>query len=333
MIPKEDVVVTISNEGYVKRSSKRSYDETVEAPTKEGDYIIGIYDINTKDTLLLFTNLGNFLYIPVYLIPESKWKDIGKHVSNIIGIQENERIVSCIKVTDFTRNCDILLATKDGMIKRTKLEEFKLLRYNKPVGCMKLKDKDEVIDAFISTSNNIFTVTDSGYGLWFDINEVPVVGIKASGVKAMKLMNDHLVSVINFSTQEYISVITNHGTGKRVKITEFDKSLRARRGLMIVREVKTNPYKILKAFILDNRDYIGLRGLSINNVKVTELGIADRYSTGNTITKDQLIEAFQVKKLTKEDDIEIIDISESPKVVRPSLKEIDDQLKSIDEII
>ena len=99
------------------------------------------------DTLLVFTNLGNYLYIPIHTIPDLKWKDLGKHVSNLIKLEENEEIISSIPVTDFTANLDITIATRNGMIKRTMLSEFQVSRYSKPVSCMKLKDDDVVINA------------------------------------------------------------------------------------------------------------------------------------------------------------------------------------------
>lgn len=333
MIPKEDVIVTITNDGYIKRSSKRSYNPDEEPMLKDNDYVIGLYELNTLDTVLLFTNLGNFLYIPVHTIPELKWKELGKHVSNIIKLESNETIVSCIKVTNFNNDVDITLASYDGMIKRTKLSEFKLLRYNKSVNCMKLKDDDRLITAFVSTHNNIFVATDSGYGLWFDITEIPIVGLKASGVKAINLRDDHVISVNNFGEVDYITIIMDNKTAKRVKISEFEKSTRARRGLMLVREVKANPYKIVKTFAVDTKEYLGIKTSTIENIKLTELSIMDRYSTGNTITKEKITDAFVVTKLINKDNIEEIDIDANKSKARPSLKEIDERLLTIDDFL
>jgi len=333
MIPKEDVIVVVTHDGYIKRTSKRSFKSDEEPTLKDNDYIIGLYELNTLDTVLLFTSLGNFLYIPVYTIPDIKWKDLGKHVSNIIKIESNENIVSCIKVTNFDTDMDITLASRDGMIKRTKLSEFKLLRYTKPVNCMKLKDDDILIDAFVSLYNNIFVSTSSGYGLWFDITEIPIVGLKASGVKAINLKDDVVVSVNNFGEVDYISIITNKGTGKRVKISEFEKSTRARRGLMIVREVKANPYEIVKTFTLDAKEFIGIKTSVLETLKLTELSIMDRYSTGNSITKEMIIDAYPLVKLVKKEDKEESIINEEVSKPRPSLKEIDERLLTIDDFL
>ena len=226
MIAKEDVVVMVTKDGYVKRTSFRSY--TASAPDditmKENDYILGMYEMCTTDTILLITTAGNYLHIPVHMLPDLKWKDMPKHVSNIIEISPEESIVSAIPAYDFATEENVIIATKEGMIKRSKLKEFKLQRYSKPTSCMKLKDGDEVIAAFVEKEKYLFTVTDSGYGLSFDVEEVPIVGVKAAGVKAMKMKDDFLVSVNNFdySKEEFISILTDKGTGKRVGLTEIE---------------------------------------------------------------------------------------------------------------
>ena len=333
MIPKEDVIVLVTHDGYIKRTSKRSFKEE-DAPTvKDGDYIIGFYEMNTMDTLLLFTDKGNFIYIPVYTIPDIKWKELGKHISNIVKIDTDENLVSCVKVVDFKNDLDITLATKLGMIKRTKLSEFKVSRYTKPVNCMNLKDDDKLVNAFVSSYNNVFIATYNGYGLWFDITDIPILGLKTSGVKSINLKDDYVVSINNFGDIDYLSIIMDKGTGKRVKLSEFEKSARARRGLMIVREVKTSPYKIIKTFSLDAKNYIGIKTSEIKEIKLTELSIVDRYSTGNNISKEKIIDAFPVTSLIKKDEeIETL-ITEEVEKPKISLKEIDERLMTIDDYI
>lgn len=118
--------------------------------------------MNTTDTILLFTTAGNYLHIPVHIIPDLKWKDMPKHVSNIIEISPEESIITALPAYDFQTDSNVVIATKNGMVKRSKLKEFKLQRYSKPTSCMKLKDDDQVIAAFIETKPNLFLVTDSG---------------------------------------------------------------------------------------------------------------------------------------------------------------------------
>ena len=306
MIPKEDVLVMVTKDGYIKRTSWRSYQaSTDETMLKDNDYILGLYELNTLDTVLLFTNLGNYLYVPVHTIFDIKWKDIGKHISNLIKLEEMEEIVSVIPVCNFDDKLDIAIATKNGMIKRTPLKEFQVSRYSKPIQCMKLKDDDSVINAFITLNNDIFIATNSNYGLWFDKEEIPVVGVKASGVKAIKLKDDVVVSACNFDSNkdEYLLVITDKGTGKRVKITEFEKSLRAHRGLLLLREVKTNPYHTVRTFLTTGRDHVGIKTPDINLLKTSEFPIMDRYSTGSTISKHNVIDAFKVVELLTKNNL------------------------------
>lgn len=306
MIPKEDVLVMVTKDGYIKRTSWRSYQaSTDEAMLKDNDYILGLYELNTLDTVLLFTNLGNYLYVPVHTIFDIKWKDIGKHISNLIKLEEMEEIISVIPVCNFDEKLDITIATKNGMIKRTSLKEFQVSRYSKPIQCMKLKDDDSVVNAFLTLNNDIFIATNGNYGLWFDKDEIPVVGVKASGVKAIKLKDDVVVSACSFDSNkdEYLLVITDKGTGKRVKITEFEKSLRAHRGLLLLREVKTNPYHTVKTFLTTGRDHIGIKTPDINLLKTSEFPIMDRYSTGSTISKHNIIDAFKVVELLTKDTL------------------------------
>ncbi len=350
MIPKEDVVVLVTSDGYVKRTSKRGYlANTEESLLKENDYVIGLYEASTLDVLLLFTNLGNYLYLPVHEIPDIKWRMLGKHISNIIKIEENERIISSILIRDFNVNKDIVLASKDGMIKKTKLSDFKVNRYTKPISCMKLKENDEVVDVFLSKYDDIMIATYNGYSLWFDINEVPSSGIKSSGVKSISLKNDYVVKVINFDKDlEYVSIFTDRETGKRVKLNLFEKSTRARRGLLLLREVKTNPYHVIDVFITDNKRHFGLKlNTGIEEIKNTDLPISDRYKTGSTICKEKIKEVFLVVNLEKEVEEEVKEkldevsneIKEEKEVKsvktthQISLLEIDDELSKIDELL
>ena len=307
MIPKEDVLVMVTKDGYIKRTSWRSYQASQEEATlKDNDYILGLYELNTLDTLLLFTNLGNYLYVPVHTIYDMKWKEMGKHISNLIKLEENEEVISVIPVTDFNTNKDITIATKNGMIKRSLMKDFQVSRYSKPIQCMKLKDDDKVIDAYVNYYDDIFVATSGNYGLWFDKSEIPVVGIKASGVKAIKLKDDVVVSSFNFNpdNQELFLLVTDKGTGKRVKIQEFEKSSRAHRGLLLLREVKTNPYHTVKVFITTSKEHIGIKTPDINLLKASEFPIMDRYSTGSTISKHTIYDSYKVAELLTKDNLE-----------------------------
>ena len=332
MIPKEDVIVTLSKDGYIKRTSLKSYSASNDEETtlKENDYLVGLYEASTLDTLLVFTNLGNFLYIPVHTIYDLKWKELGKHVSNLVPLGEGEEVISSLLVKDFNKKVNVIISTTNGMIKRTSLSDFKITRTSKPSSCIKLKDDDTVVDVMLDTNPDIFIATSLGYGLWFSKDEIPIVGIKASGVKAINLKDDIVVSTINFDEEisDYLAILTDKGTGKRVKLKDFEKSSRARRGLMTIRDVKTNPYHVIKAIIPSNKDHIGIKNGDITLIKPTELPIADRYSTGSTINKKGLTNAFLYKTLEKP-TIE----DTTPKKDQVSLEDIDKRLMTIDDFL
>ncbi len=329
MITKEDCIVVVTKDGYVKRVSMRSYAAANEnTGLKEGDYLLGLYELNTLDTVLLFTDLGNYLFVPVYELPDLKWKDMGKHISNIIQIAVGENIVSSIPVKNFSDKEAITIVTKDGMIKRTLLSELKVQRYTKPMVCMKLKEEDRVIAAISSPGKNIFLTTHTGNGLWYQIDEVPITGVRSSGVKAISLKNDFVVSAAQFDNADFLAVITSKGTGKRIKLSEFEMTSRARKGVAVVRDVKTNPYYILKSFILSGKQTIGIKcGTDLTELKISELPIVDRYSTGTTLTKQKIEDAYLVANLINENERTEEEISEV------SLSSIDERIMTIDDFL
>ena len=331
MIPKEDVIVVVSNEGYIKRLSNRSMESSDgETGLKELDYVIGKYKMNTMDTLLLFTDKGNYLYIPVYEIPDMKWKDLGKHVSNIISISAEENIIASLPVYDFDKEQYVTIFTKNGMVKRTKLNEFKALRYSKPITCIKLKDDDKVVDVKFNTDKYVFVSTNNGYGLTYKLSEVPIVGLKTSGVKSISLKNDFVVSsTIYGDNLEYLTVITNKMTGKRIKLSEFEVTSRARKGVQIVREIKTNPYYILKTFIINYKETLGLKlKTEIIEIKLTEIPIMDRYSTGSSISKSEIVDVFETKILEFKEEV-------NTKIEKENidLDTIDQKMMTIDDFL
>lgn len=330
MLPKEECMVVVTKEGYVKRVSLRSYDEQVETTLKEGDYILGKYKMNTMDTILMFTNLGNYLYVPVHELPDLKWKELGKHISNIINISSDESILYSMPVYDFNVDQYITIFTKNGMVKRTSLKDFKVQRYSKTIMAIKLKDQDEVVSVTDSKSSQVFVVTYNGYGLCYKAEEIPITGPKGSGVKSIQLKNDFVVAGMLYnSDMEYLTLITSKNTAKRVKLTEFECTSRARRGVQVVREVKTNPYYILKAFIVYYKESIGLKTKEdITSIKLTDIPICDRYATGSNISKLDIIEAFEIVKVkTKEE-------KEEPKEKENiSLESIDHKILTIDDFL
>ena len=329
MIPKEDVVVIITKEGYVKRVSLRSYDKDSETIVKDGDYVIGRYKISTLDTILIFTNKGNYLYVPVFELPDLKWKELGKHISNIITLSSDEMIVAAFPVYHFEDDLYITIFTKNGMAKRTKLNEFVVQRYSKPISSIKLKDNDEVVSVDMSNDPFTFIVTKSGYALTYKTDEIPVVGVKAGGVKAITLKNDEVISGILYNEHsEYLTIITDKKTAKRVKLQEFELTSRARRGVQVVREVKTNPYAIMKAFIIHYKEMLFVKTASeVIEMKLTEIPIADRVSTGSSIAKTKILDVYP--KIDLREEIK----EEKHEKENISLEEIDKKMMTIDDFL
>ena len=343
MIPKDDVIVVITKEGYIKRVSQRSYSSSNDEDTmvKDNDYVLGIYNMNTMDTLLVFTNFGNYLYIPVYEITECKWKELGKHVSNIIPLNDNEQIIKAMPVYNFNDNIYITMFSKNGMVKRTKLEEFRVQRYSKPINMMKLKDNDELVSVCYEDKNNVFVATKNGYGLWYNTSEISVIGLKAAGVKSINLKNDEVVCGLLFDDkEEFISILTDKGTGKRLKLTEFEKGSRANRGLLLMKEIKSNPSKIVKVYITNTKKEINIITTNgVKKIKLNEMPIMDRYSNGSYVVKDKIEDVYIVEGIKSKDDIELsittittnnIDTNNKEKT---SLKEIDDRFMTIDDLL
>ena len=348
MIPKEDVIVVVTNEGYIKRTSLRSYaaSNPEDLTLKESDYIIGTYNMNTLDTLLIFTNLGNYLYIPVHEIPDLKWKDLGKHMSNVINVDPEEYVVNAMPVYNWDANLYITSFTKNGMIKRTKLSEFKVQRYSKSINMMKLKDEDKVIDVTYSPDTNVLIVTKNGYGLWYNINEVNPVGLKAAGVKSINLKDDEVVTglLFNKDENEFITLITDKGTAKRMRFSEIDMGTRANRGLLFMKIIKSNPSHIIKAYVTNTKNTITV--ISDNytkEVKLTEISIMDRYSNGSYIIKDKIIGSYLNNELLSKEDFEGLEYIEDKKpeqqslsfdmLNKESLKQIDDKMVVINNFL
>ena len=293
MIPKENVVIVVTNEGYVKRVSSKSYAVSTEDTTlKPGDFITGLYECTTLDTLVIFTSLGNYLYIPVYKIPEIKWKELGKHVNNIIMMSTGEEVIASFI---YNKEDTYVLASKNGMIKRTASTDFEVARCSKPMTAMKLKKDDKLIDVK-KDLGNIVLVTENGYYLNFKSEEVPIVGAKASGVKGINLKEDVVKNMVSFNElEEYLTIFTDNKTAKRVKLSDLETHNRAKRGSLIMKKTKTVTYKILNALVTNSRDLILTKADSdINIFKNSDIAIMDLTSTGSNISKYKLDQASVV---------------------------------------
>ena len=317
MIPDENVVVVVTNDGYVKRVSTKSFKSSDEETTlKPGDYVTAKYLTSTRSNLLLFTNLGNYLFVPVHILPETKWKDLGKHISNTIIIKENEKIVASLIMKDLDKN--VTLFTKNGLVKQVALKDFEVSRYSKPMTAIKLKDNDELINADISKDEVLF-VTNNGLSLRFNTNEIPVVGTKASGVKGINLKDDYCVYASPINKEDYLNIYTNFKTIKRLKLSDISSISRAKKGSMLFKKAKTKDYKINFAYLTETKD-INLYKVDtdFHELKNSEIPIMDLASTGSQVKYNYDLftlkkELIDLTKDSKEDPKEeVLEINQKP---------------------
>jgi topoisomerase IV subunit A len=291
MVASEDVIVTVTKEGYVKRTSQRSFAASngQDLAMKDSDRLLSQLDMNTKDVLLLFTSKGNYLYCPVHELPDIRWKDLGQHVANIIPIDRDEIIIKAIPVTNFESDAYLVFVTKNGMVKKTELKQYKAQRYSKPLVGVNLKDDDRVIDVHLTDgTKELFLITHTGYALWFHEEEISIVGIRAAGVKGINLKDGDTViggKIITPESRESIVIVTQRGSIKRMKLKEFEKSTRAKRGVVILRELKANPHRVIGFSMVDEQDSIVIQTEKgqIETVLAADIRINDRYSNGSFI--------------------------------------------------
>lgn len=326
LINKEDVILILTNDGYLKRVSLKSHNSNDgETALKPGDYVVGYMQTNTLNKLCIFTSLGNYLYIPIHEIPACKWKDLGKHISNIVTMNPDDKVVNVYVINESITNPTITFFTKNGMVKQTPLNDMIVSRYNKSYTAIKLKGDDEVVNVSI-TKPNVLIVTKTGYYLNYKSSEIPVSGPKTSGVKGINLKDDEVINgVTYYDEDEYIDIFTNQGTAKRIKLKDLNTLSRAKRGTTLIKKVKTTNYELLSAFITNSKDTIGIKcNNDIITLKNSEIPINDLASTGSVITKQKIVKAFISKELK---------LIEDKSIELPKLKENESKELTIDDFI
>lgn len=294
MIASEDVYVTVTKDGYIKRTSQRSYAASngKDFGMKDTDRLIHQFEMNTTDVLLLFTNKGSYIYCPVHQLPDIRWKDMGQHITNIISIDRDESIQKAIPIKEFDETSYLLFFTKGGMVKKTELLQYKAQRYSKPLVALNLKGDDELVDVHVTTGQQeLFIATKNGYGLWFDEEEVSVVGPRAAGVKGINLKDgDEVVSGKIIDPKNDVLVLTTQrGAVKRMNLSEFDKTSRAKRGVLMLRELKKNPHRIVAVIAASLHDTLEIdtdKGATIP-LDISTLRANDRYSNGSFIVDEE----------------------------------------------
>ena len=294
MVAQEDVMLLVSRDGYVKRSSLRSFKASDESDNglKEEDVVILMKVANTLDHLLMFTNKGNVIYRPIHDIVDSRWKDTGEHLSQTVGLSDDERVIEAFTFDSLEKEGAFVFATKEGMIKQTLLKDLKPGRTyrSRAQTFIKLKtDTDEVIMAeFVETENEdlqVFCTTHAGYGLRYLLNEVPTTGARTSGVKCMDLRDDFLISVSLVSEHDEVAIVTQRGAFKKMKVDKIPENSRARRGVQILRELKRNPHRIFftKPVIETDKLIIETTAGEKIELSVSDHPSCDRYSNGSFV--------------------------------------------------
>ncbi len=249
MITNERVMITISRDGYVKRVSLRSYTASEGQLTgiKEGDQLIGALEVDTLDTILLFTSKGNYGYLPVYQMEEAKWKDVGSHVNNIMKIDADDKIINAIAVKNFNTYAWVVTISASGNIKKTPINQWVVQRNNKVMPAMKLKAKDEMLKAFLVYDNQeIVCMSQTGFCTRYPADVVPSTNTRSQGVKSMNFGKDDCLATACVLPDENHSllVLCEKGQMKRLRTPDILTTSRTVKGEMICKKVKSNPSTI-----------------------------------------------------------------------------------------
>ena len=226
MILPEDIYVSITRDGYVKRISQRSYkaSENIAFGKKDDDVLLDLHFASTLDKLLVFTDKGNYLFIPLHKLEEFKWKELGKHISYLIKVSPEEKMIGSILVKSFQRPLYVLLATRLGQMKRVSLQDFEVTRYSKPIKCMNLKQDDQLLQVSLTDDHQAIVLTSSlGYVSLYSEQEISILGLKAGGIKGINLKNDSLVAMNTFDPlHSYSYVLISDQPGiKRMRISDI----------------------------------------------------------------------------------------------------------------
>ncbi|HEM2780001.1 TPA: DNA topoisomerase IV subunit A [Streptococcus suis] len=320
LIVEEETFVSVTKAGYIKRTSPRSFNASTleEMGKREDDQLIFLQNAKTTQHLLLFTNLGNVIYRPVHELTDIRWKDIGEHLSQtLMNFDTNEEIIFAELVENFDEGT-YFAVTKFGQIKRVERKEFAPWRTykSKSTKYAKLKGaEDVVITVSPVVLDDIMLITEKGYALRFNIEEVPIIGAKAAGVKAVNLKDEDVVAAAFISNTSSVYLLTQRGSLKRMATEEIPVTSRAKRGLQVLRELKSKPHRIFAAgpvltdqsdfdlFSTANEDETTSQVLHVQSktgklyeVDVTQLSLSERTSNGSfisdTISDEEVFRAW-----------------------------------------
>ena len=326
LIAEEDTYVSVTKAGYIKRTSPRSFAASTleEIGKRDDDRLIFVQSVKTTQHLLMFTTLGNVIYRPIHELADIRWKDIGEHLSQTItNFETNEEILYVEVVDQFDDATTYFAATRLGQIKRVERKEFSPWRTykSKSVKYAKLKDEtDQIVAVAPIKLDDVLLISQNGYALRFNIEEVPVVGAKAAGVKAMNLKADDALQAAFICNTSSFYLLTQRGSLKRVSIEEIPATSRAKRGLQVLRELKNKPHRVFLAGAVAEQGLIGdlfsteveendqtllvqsNKG-TIYESRLQDLNLSERTSNGSfisdTISDEEVFDAY-LKEVFKE---------------------------------
>lgn len=289
MVPSEEVILSVSHHGYIKRTSTRSFNASgvTEIGLKDGDRLLKYQEVNTQDTVLVFTNKGRYLFIPVHKLADIRWKELGQHVSQIVPIDEDEQVIDVYNEKDFNSDAFYVMATKNGMIKKSSVSQFKTTRFNKPLVGMKVKDHDEIVNVIRLESDQLVTVlTHKGMSLTYSTSELSDTGLRAAGVKSINLKDeDYVVMTESVSDSDSILMITQRGAIKRISYKVLQVAKRAQRGITLLKELKKNPHRIVDAAVVKEgqKTYTVFSNNHEESGNINEVHLSEQYTNGSFI--------------------------------------------------
>jgi topoisomerase-4 subunit A len=265
LIVEENVMIGFTRDGYLKRSNLKSFQLSTQAGLKSEDTLIFQEELTTLHHLIIFTNLGNFAFIPVYKIDDQKWKDLGIYINNIVPFEEGEMAIKIFAFKTFKTNKTFVLVTTQGQIKHVTLDQFEMIRYQKTTRCMVLDEGDILADVSLAMQHYISVMTKNGMMLNMSRDDVPYYGLSARGVKAIKLSDDdYVTAVTTFNVEDDLHMVSSRGHLITLKAAELPLSKRFRKGFTAIEEVKSQPHIIhyMKATPQTIKDDVMLQSFS-----------------------------------------------------------------------
>ncbi|HCY7479439.1 TPA: DNA topoisomerase IV subunit A [Staphylococcus aureus] len=289
MVPSEEVILSMTRHGYIKRTSIRSFNASgvEDIGLKDGDSLLKHQEVNTQDTVLVFTNKGRYLFIPVHKLADIRWKELGQHVSQIVPIEEDEVVINVYNEKDFNTDAFYVFATQNGMIKKSTVPLFKTTRFNKPLIATKVKENDDLISVMRFEKDQLITViTNKGMSLTYNTSELSDTGLRAAGVKSINLkVEDFVVMTEGVSENDTILMATQRGSLKRISFKILQVAKRAQRGITLLKELKKNPHRIVAAHVLtgEHSQYTLYSKSNEEHGLINDIHKSERYTNGSFI--------------------------------------------------